>query len=256
MLLFYAIKDIRFAILMEAITGYYITAFLLGLFSTVHCISMCGSIIGALTLSLPVQIRRSRRRMLPYVFYYNLGRLLSYSLAGIIVGLFSFTLTTQTNGHIIIKYTSMIIMIAMGFYLAGWFPRFAKIEQVGAHIWKKLQPLGKKLIPVQTLSQACLLGMIWGWLPCGLVYAALAVAATSSQPIDASMVMLAFGAGTLPGVMSIGLFTEFLTSMARMKPLRRIAGISIIAISISTSLLPIYHNDNYDNHFHYEYNTL
>lgn len=241
---------------METMTGYYITAFLLGLFSTVHCISMCGSIIGALTLSLPIKIRENRRKMLPYVFYYNLGRLLSYSLAGIIVGLFSYTLTTKTNGHMIIKYISIIIMMAMGFYLAGWFPRFAKIEQAGTYIWKIIQPIGKKLMPVQTLLQAFLLGMVWGWLPCGLVYSALAIATTSNQPINASIVMLAFGAGTLPGVMSIGFFTEFLTSMAKMKTLRQLAGISIIVISISNLLLPIYHSDTSYNKYIYEYNTL
>ena len=230
---------------METITGYYITAFILGLFSTVHCISMCGSVIGALTLSLPIRIRKSRQKMLPYIFYYNLGRLLSYGLAGLIVGSFSSTIIAQANGHIIIKLIAMIIMIAMGLYLAGWFPKFAKIEQIGSPIWKKLQPIGKRLLPVQTLSRACLFGIIWGWLPCGLVYAALAVAATASHPINASMVMLAFGAGTLPGVMGISFFTDSLASMAKIKNLRQLAGLSIILISISTSLLPIYHNYNF-----------
>ena len=237
---------------MEAITSSYITAFLLGLFSTVHCIAMCGSIIGALTLSLPQEVRESQRKMLPFVFNYNLGRLLSYSIAGAIVGLLSSPLT-GFNGHLVLRYLSGIVMIAMGLYLAGWFPKFAYMERMGAPVWRKLQPIGQKLLPVKTLKQAFLLGTVWGWLPCGLVYAALAVAATVGEPVKASMVMLAFGAGTLPAVMGAGLFTGLLASMARVKHLRQIAGISIIAMALATAFWPMDHyvHDDHSGHEHH-----
>ena len=110
---------------MEAIATSYITAFLLGLFSTVHCIAMCGSVIGALTLSLPTEVRESQRKMLPFVFNYNVGRLLSYGIAGAIVGLLSAPLAAF-DGHLILRYLSVIVMVAMGLYLAGWFPKFAQ----------------------------------------------------------------------------------------------------------------------------------
>ncbi|RKZ89745.1 MAG: sulfite exporter TauE/SafE family protein [Gammaproteobacteria bacterium] len=232
---------------MEAITSSYITAFLLGLFSTVHCIAMCGSVIGALTLSLPAEVRESQRKMLPYVFNYNLGRLLSYGIAGVIVGLLSAPLTAF-NGHLVLRYFSVIVMIAMGLYLAGWFPKFAHMERLGAPIWKWLQPVGQKLLPVRKRSQAFLLGMVWGWLPCGLVYAALAVAATVGEPVKASLVMLAFGAGTLPAVMGAGMFTGLLASMARAKHLRQIAGVLIIAMALATALWPMDHNSDHSNH--------
>ena len=238
--------------MVDGITSSYITAFLLGLFSTVHCIAMCGSVIGALTLSLPVEIRESQKKMFPYVFNYNLGRLLSYGTAGAIVGLLSSPLA-HFDGHSVLRVLSVVVMVSMGLYLAGWFPKFAKMERLGGPIWKWLQPFGQKLLPVKKRSQAFYLGMIWGWLPCGLVYAALAVAATVGEPIKASMVMLAFGAGTLPAVMGAGLFTGFLASMARIKYLRQFAGVSIIAMALMTAFWPMDHSGGHDhsvNHIH------
>ncbi|MDH5591627.1 MAG: sulfite exporter TauE/SafE family protein, partial [Gammaproteobacteria bacterium] len=232
---------------MEAITSSYITAFLLGLFSTIHCIAMCGSVIGALTLSLPSEVRENQRKMLPYIFNYNLGRLLSYAIAGAIVGFLSSPLTAL-NGHLVLRYLSVIVMISMGLYLAGWFPKFAHMERMGAPIWRWLQPIGQKLLPVRKFSQAFFLGMVWGWLPCGLVYAALAVAATVGEPVKASMVMLAFGAGTLPAVMGAGMFTGLLASMARAKHLRQIAGVLIIAMALATLLWPMNHGGEQGGH--------
>ncbi|MCX4186412.1 sulfite exporter TauE/SafE family protein [Methylophaga sp. OBS4] len=223
---------------MAAITSSYITAFLLGLFSTAHCIAMCGSVIGALTLSLPADVRESQRRMLPFVFNYNIGRILSYSMAGAVVGLLSFPLT-NLNAHWLLRILSVVVMISMGLYLAGWFPKFARAERLGAPIWRWLQPVGQKLLPVRSYTQAFLLGIIWGWLPCGLVYAALAVAATAGDPLHGALVMLSFGAGTLPAVMGAGLFTGMLASIARAKHLRQIAGVLIILMALATLLWPL-----------------
>jgi hypothetical protein len=223
---------------MDAIISSYITAFLLGLFSTVHCIAMCGSVIGALTLSLPSDIRESQRRMLPFVFNYNVGRILSYAIAGVIVGLLSSPLT-QLNAHWLLRVLSVVVMVSMGLYLAGWFPKFARAEKLGAPVWRLLQPIGQKLLPVRSFSQAFMLGMVWGWLPCGLVYAALAVAATAGDPVKGGLVMLAFGAGTLPAVMGAGLFTGMLASLARSKSLRQTAGVLIILMALLSLLMPV-----------------
>lgn len=224
--------------MMDAIISSYITAFLLGLFSTVHCIAMCGSVIGALTLSLPAEVRESQRRMLPFVFNYNVGRILSYAMAGGVVGLLSVPLT-QLNAHWVLRIVSVIVMVSMGLYLAGWFPKFARAEKLGAPVWRLLQPIGQKLLPVRSVSQAFLLGMVWGWLPCGLVYAALAVAATAGDPVKGGLVMLAFGAGTLPAVMGAGLFTGMLASLARSRSLRQVAGVVIILMALATLMWPL-----------------
>jgi hypothetical protein len=222
---------------MVSITS-YLTAFLLGLFSTVHCIAMCGSVIGALTLSLPQEIRTKPMRMLPYVLNYNLGRILSYGIAGGVVGLLSSPLA-QLNAHWVLRIVSVTVMVGMGLYLAGWFPKFAVMERMGVPIWRRLQPIGQKLLPVRRVSQAFTLGIVWGWLPCGLVYSALAVAATSGDTATGAGIMLAFGAGTLPAVMGAGLFTGVLSQLARSQRLRQIAGLLIIVMGIATLFIPL-----------------
>jgi len=233
--------------MMDAITSLYLTAFLLGVFSTMHCIAMCGSVIGALTLSLPSEVRENQRRMFPYVLNYNLGRLLSYGLAGSLVGWMSSPLA-DINGLQILQYVSVAIMVAMGLYLAGLFPNFARLERLGSPLWKMLQPLSQRLLPVQKQSQAFALGMVWGWLPCGLVYAALATAATSGGSSQGALVMIAFGLGTLPAVMGAGLFTGVLSVIGGSKRIRQSAGLVIILMALWTLLEPVDHSQHHGHH--------
>ena len=223
---------------MEAIAGSYITAFLLGLFSAAHCAVMCGPIVGTLTLSQHAR-GSSQSGAFFYVLNYNLGRLLSYSLAGAVVGFLGAPFVIF-NSHSALQYLSAIVLALAGFYLAGWLPAMAYVEKIGVPIWRWLQPIGQKLLPVRTLRQALCLGMVWGFLPCGLVYAALAVAATIGDPLKAGLTMLAFGLGTLPAMLSAGLLTGFLSAIARSKKWRVIAGIAIILMAALT-LLPIHH---------------
>lgn len=234
---------------MDALTSSLITAFLLGLFSTAHCIAMCGSVIGALTLSLPAEIREQPRRMFPYVLNYNLGRILSYAIGGGIVGALASPLN-NIGGLQWLQYLSVIIMVSMGLYLAGWFPRFAHIERIGGPVWRWLQPVGQKFLPVKSLKQAFFLGAVWGWLPCGLVYAALVMAATTGDAVYSASVMLAFGLGTLPAVMGAGLFVGFLTMLARKPWFRKAAGLLIIAMAIAVLAIPheALHDHDHDHH--------
>ena len=132
-------------------------------------------------------------------------------------------------------------MVGMGLYLAGWFPKFAKMERLGAPVWRWLQPIGKRFIPVRTWRQAFFLGMVWGWLPCGLVYAGLAVAATSGNATQGALMMMAFGAGTLPAVMGAGIFTGLIVAMGRAQYLRPIAGVVIIIMALVTVFWPMNH---------------
>ncbi len=234
---------------MEHITTSLLSAFLLGLFSTAHCIAMCGSVIGALTLSLPANVRQSPKAMLPYVFNYNLGRIISYTLAGLLVAALVSPLN-DIGGLDWLRYLSVIFMIAMGLYLAGWLPRFAHIEKIGTPIWRFLQPLGQKCLPVKSLKQAFAFGAVWGWLPCGLVYAALVMAATSGDVVTGGMTMLAFGLGTLPAVMGAGLFVGFLSGIARNIWFRRAAGILIIVMAIAVLITPSLLLQDHTQHQH------
>jgi len=205
--------------------------------STVHCLGMCGGIAGALTLSLQPDIRSSRARMLPFVSAYNLGRISSYVAAGAIGGGLGgalFDLISPHYGRQALQYLAAAMMIAIGLYLAGWFPRFAVLERLGAPLWRRLEPLGRRFLPVRSPLQAYMFGLVWGWLPCGLVYSSLIWTTTSGSALNGALFMLAFGAGTLPAVMTAGVVTGWVTRVSRAPYARTVAGTVIILMGLAS----------------------
>jgi sulfite exporter TauE/SafE len=219
----------------SAFSTSYLVALLMGLFSALHCLGMCGSIIGSLTLSLRREIRESKRLLVPFVFSYNAGRIASYSLGGLLAGLAEHVLSLpfgEGHGHRVLQIVSALIMLGAGLHIAGWFPRFAYIEKMGAVVWHKIEPYGRRLIPVETLPKAFVFGMIWGWLPCGLVYTALALAATTGDVVRSTFTMFAFGLGTMPAVMGVGIMTSLMVRLSNMKKFRQAAGITLIALAL------------------------
>jgi sulfite exporter TauE/SafE len=216
-------------------TSSFFVAFLMGLFSSLHCIGMCGSIVGSLTFSLKPEVRQDNKQLLPFIFCYNAGRISSYVLAGALVGMVEVLVTMplgQAHGHRLLQIISAFIMTSAGLYIAGWFPRFAYIEKLGLYLWKFMEPYGRKLIPVKNYKQAYLFGMVWGWLPCGLVYSALMLTVATGNVFNSSVTMLAFGLGTLPAVMGIGIMTSFLMDLAKMHRFKQAIGLFMITLAL------------------------
>lgn len=217
-------------------------AFILGLFSTVHCIGMCGGIIGALSLSLPDTIRQRRLPHLLFISLYNVGRILSYSFAGLVVGYIgaeAAAWTDMSGGPSILRYTGVVLMIAIGLYLAGWFPQLSKVERIGMPVWRILEPIGRSMVPVNTMPKALLYGLVWGWLPCGMVYFVLVWALTSGSAAQGAMTMAAFGLGTLPSLLGAGLAFSSLKRFTRSTLNRQLVGLVVIAMAIGTLLMPM-----------------
>lgn len=206
-------------------------AFVIGLLGSTHCIGMCGGIVGALTMGLSETTRKSWIKLLPYLLTYNFGRLFSYTLAGVIVGLLSSSVSGlfQIGRFPVGGIIGGVFMIALGIYIAGWWQTMAPLERLGGHFWRLIEPVGRRFIPVKTPLQALGLGVFWGWLPCGLVYSTLALAATSAEAVQSGLLMLAFGAGTLPMLLAMGGFAEKLSYFTRNKGTRYTAGILLIA---------------------------
>ncbi len=216
-------------------------AFLLGLFSTVHCVGMCGGIIGALSLALPQHIREHKPRLWLFISSYNIGRIASYSLAGLLMGALGDGLASGalTQGHRILQAAGVAVMIAIGMYLAGWLPQLSLVEKLGLPLWRRLEPLGRRLLPVATLPRALAYGMIWGWLPCGLVYFVLLWTLTSGGAAEGALTMLAFGLGTLPSLIGAGVASGWISRIAHSPRARRIAGLVLIAMAIGSLFIPI-----------------
>lgn len=212
-------------------------AFMLGLLSSAHCVGMCGGIMGALALAIPASERRRRAFL---VLSYNFGRILSYSLMGVLAGLFVDALA-GSRGVPWLRLLAGLLLIAMGLYLGNWWRGLTWLERGGSYLWRYLQPLGRRLMPVTRMPQALALGAIWGWLPCGLVYTALAYATTQAQAVSAGAVMLAFGLGTLPAVLATGLAAERLTQLLRRPRLRWGFALLIILFGLWTLAVPASH---------------
>jgi len=138
---------------------------LIGLAASVHCIGMCGGIIGALSLSLPPEVRANKPLLLTYTVSYSLGRIASYALAGALVGSLGqglFGTLSPAYGHTLLRVFAALLLIGMGFYLAGWFSRFAQLEKIGVPLWRRIEPLGQRLLPVRSPLRAMAFGLIWG----------------------------------------------------------------------------------------------
>jgi sulfite exporter TauE/SafE len=229
-------------------------AFFLGLLSSAHCVGMCGGIMGALSMAVPVEAKNKRWMIL---LGYNFARIFSYALIGILLGRFAQELTSW-GGQVILRWIAGLLLIAMGLYLADWWRGLTYLESAGRYLWAYLQPLSKKLMPVNSVTKAFALGMIWGWLPCGLVYSALMFAIAQGEALNSGMVMLAFGLGTLPTVLLSGVFAQTLTSWLQRKQLRWSFALMIMLFGLWTLFGTAMHSHSgdeknaHDHHHHHQ----
>lgn len=207
-----------------------VVAFTAGLLGSVHCIGMCGGIMAALTMAIPPQAKGKRFAL---IFTYNIGRIISYSLAGLLFGLIGWSLdqTGFTSG---LRYLAGAMLIIMGLYLAGWWSGLTYTERLGSLLWKRLQPIASKFLPVTSIPQALGLGFLWGWLPCGLVYGALPLSASQGNASLGALTMLFFGLGTWPTLIISGIAAQSLNKFLQQKKVRMTSGILIILFGIWT----------------------
>ncbi|MDG9927075.1 MULTISPECIES: sulfite exporter TauE/SafE family protein [unclassified Pseudomonas] len=215
---------------MPALAPLLASALILGLLGGGHCLGMCGGLMGALTLAIPPEQRARRLRLL---LAYNLGRILSYATAGLLIGLAGWAVASSPAA-MALRVAAGLLLIAMGLYLAGWWSGLTRIEAVGRHLWRHLQPLASRLMPVSSLPRALLLGAVWGWLPCGLVYSTLLWASSQGSPTDSALLMLAFGLGTWPVLLATGMAAERLTALLRRRGVRVAGGLLVILFGLWT----------------------
>lgn len=209
----------------------FAAAFLIGLLGGAHCVGMCGGIVGAFTVQLP-----ARQRTWHLHLAYSTGRIASYAAAGAIMGtiggaglLFSRVLPVQ----LLLYVLANLMLVGLGLYLAGLANQVARLEALGAWLWRRIQPYGAGFLPADTPAKAFALGMLWGWLPCGLVYSVLATAMLSGGAASGAAVMLAFGLGTLPSLMLAGLAFKRLRDFTSSRRLRLAAGLLVAGFGLA-----------------------
>ena len=201
--------------------------FIVGLLGGTHCVGMCGGIVGA--LSLGGQGRWSLH------LAYNAGRIFSYALAGAAAGALgaaSLVLEGQWPVRTVLFGLANLMLVALGLYLLGITRFLAPVEGLGQKLWRHIQPLGRRFMPARTATQAFPLGMVWGWLPCGLVYSALATALTAGSPGRGALLLLAFGLGTLPNLLLAGLVLGRLQGFTRRPAVRLASGLLVLGFGL------------------------
>ena len=199
-------------------------AFLAGLMGGVHCLGMCGGIVAAMSL------QGSRQQHLPIMLGYNAGRIISYALAGAMAGLIgsaAFLSETLFPVQIGLYILAQVMLILVGFYLAGLNQSVLLLEKAGGMLWSFIQPRLGRLLPVDGFGKAFMAGSLWGWLPCGLVYSVMVTALASGEPDRGALLMLAFGAGTLPNLLAMGWAADRLKIWFRRRAVRLGAGLTV-----------------------------
>jgi len=229
----------------------FIIAFNLGLFSTMHCVGMCGGILTALMLGRSNDAtQKTKLNIFHRSVAYNLGRISSYTIAGLIVGFLGsqFVESSQNNNaHLILQCIAALVLFGLAMNILGYAPINKFTESIGMKLWMRIQPLGKYLYPIDTLWRALLFGMLWGWLPCGLVYSALLLSLSAGTVIDGMFTMLFFGLGTLPGMLTTGYFSDYLNRLKKNVKFRWVTAILMILIAISLPVSTLYFS-NHHNH--------
>lgn len=232
----------------------FMVAFNLGLASQVHCVGMCGGIVAALNIATTP---RSTGASLYFALAYNLGRILSYALAGAMLGALGASALgafDHETGYRVLRYGAATVLVLNGLGLAGWLPRSTWLEARGLGLWMHVHKLGRGLVPVNSVPRALLFGMVWGWMPCALVYGALMLALASAAPLHAAGIMTAFGAGTLPALLASFWLGQRATVWFRGPALRRLAALLLIVAGFATPfvdrLLPGMHA-HHDPHGHH-----
>ncbi|MGF1702544.1 sulfite exporter TauE/SafE family protein [Photobacterium makurazakiensis] len=214
-------------------------AFFIGLMGAGHCLSMCGGVAAAITLGLPGQQQAKRW---PYLAFYNLGRLFSYMIAGAVIGgafagLANFS--GYTSALTYLRLLAAIMMILLALYLGQWWFGITKIERIGQAVWKHISPKAKSLLPLKSPFKALPFGMLWGWLPCGLVYSTLSWAAVSGGMFSGAGIMLAFGLGTLPAMIAVGSMAQQLQSLLKNLYFKRASALLLLVYGVHTGYIAI-----------------
>ncbi len=217
------------------VTGSLTTAFLVGLLGGVHCVGMCGGIVGTLTMGLPREVRGLAGRMLPYQLAYNGGRMAGYAVAGALMG----GLGTMIVQILPLQYAqrglyvlAALFMILLGLYLGRWWLGLERLERLGASVWRLLEPMGRRLLPVRSPAQAVGLGFVWAWIPCGLVYSVLIWSVASGSAVQGALVMLAFGLGTLPTLLGMGMLAGAAARFADQDWMRKLSGALVLGFGL------------------------
>jgi len=204
---------------------------------------MCGGIVSLFTIGQANN--RSSIAAIGNNLIFQLGRISCYAALGALAG-YAGSLSLQSNANFIgvMHWISLLLLIGIALSILGWWHPYKLLENAGGKLWQKVQPLGSALLPVDRKSKAYALGIVWGFLPCGLIYSTLAWATTSGSAGRAALLMFFFGLGTMPALLGIGSFASELKQQLQRTPAKYMLALFLIGVG----LLPFYAHQTDNNH--------
>jgi sulfite exporter TauE/SafE len=220
-----------------------LAAFVTGLLGSTHCIGMCGGISAALSFSLP-ETARTGIRLFIYQLAYNGGRIFTYMMMGVVAGSLARGVSSDWVNSPWPRVATGLFMVMVGLYLGGWWNILQKLESLGGRFWRRLEPLRRRLLPVNHPLKALAVGAAWGFLPCGLVYSTLFMSVVRSDSLVSGGIMLAFGLGTLPALLVSGVLAGRLRQWMQQRRVRRWAGALVIFFGVWTIYFALMHAEH------------
>lgn len=226
----------------------FLAAFSMGLFGSPHCLGMCGGIVTAFGLSMQ-QVSDSKKNGL--ILTYHLGRLISYSLLGLIASVIGVAIFQSIMSNSAPRIVLGAVLLLIGLAMLG-LPLFNQLEKVGMRFWQSLAPLRKKVFPIDSFGKALFAGLLWGFLPCGLVYGALMMAIAGNDIATGAALMFVFGLGTMPMLIATQKTVGMLQSSIKNFRLRQINAVIMMLSGLAVIFIPMmmHHNHNQGSHSH------
>ncbi len=240
-----------------------LTALAAGLFGSLHCIGMCGAASGSIALAArsndesfaggtgamtpsavyatssiyrtPV---RAANAIAANVLAFNTGRIASYTVAGAMAGGAgglvgqAWIIGASFDVRAAMYVFAHLMMVLTGLYVMGLPQLLAPLERAGGAIWRHISQYSRHFLPMNTLPRAAMFGALWGWIPCGLVYAMLLTSIGAGGAAAGAATMLAFGIGTLPAMLMAGWSIGGVGRWTRDARLRCAAGCAIVAMGL------------------------
>jgi len=214
-----------------------LAAFIIGLLGSSHCLVMCGGIAAALQLSIPSQSPFQKLRL---QLLLSLGRLTTYSLFGAAVGYFGVSAMQAAGASLLwLRLVAGLLLLMMALYISRLWFGLIQLEKLGQKLWRYVQPLAKKLLPLNSGIKAYGYGLCWGALPCGLVYSTLGWSLASGSLLQGALIMFSFGIGTLPAILLSGSAAQLLNKLKNTILLRYVIAVALAIYASYTIWLAI-----------------
>ncbi|UAY37234.1 sulfite exporter TauE/SafE family protein [Moraxella osloensis] len=226
----------------------FLAAFSMGLFGSPHCLGMCGGIVTAFGLSMQ-HVSDSKKNGL--ILTYHVGRLISYSLLGLIASFVGVAIFQSIMSNSAPRIVLGAVLVLIGLAMLG-LPLFNQLEKIGMRFWQSLAPIRKKVFPIDSFGKALFAGLLWGFLPCGLVYGSLMMAIAGNNIATGAALMFVFGLGTMPMLIATQKTVGMLQSSIKNFRLRQINGVIMMLSGLAVIFIPMmmHHNHNQGSHSH------